>query len=226
MNFRDSLRQIFPILLALQVCVASAADNDGVRFTGVDDGQTGVFEIEGPWLLDWSTSSETPLAAVFQMRLHDGGTGEFLGNIIELHGTGRGLKLFEEGGEFQIEVVASGVMWELDIANINEDQAAELKRSPEQRPTLKHSARLKLRLVREGTFNEWRPEGNNILLLFDNDELRWRANFAQPCPGLETATAISFVTSAAGSLEDYDSILLDDGTRCYFDRVIPATIGR
>ena len=62
------------------------------------------------------------------------------------------------------------------------------------------------------------------LLLFDNDRMRWRATFAQPCPGLESATVISFVTSVAGSLEDYDSILLEDGTRCYFDRVVPTLL--
>lgn len=38
-------------------------------------------------------------------------------------------------------------------------------------------------------------------------------------------SAISFVTSAAGGLDQYDLVMLDDGTRCYFDRVIP-TVAR
>jgi hypothetical protein len=53
----------------------------------------------------------------------------------------------------------------------------------------------------------------------------WRVSFSPACPGLHAATAISFVTSAAGGLDQYDSIMLDDGTRCYFDRVNP-TVAR
>jgi len=80
------------------------------------------------------------------------------------------------------------------------------------------------RLVREGTFSEWRADGNEVLLLFDSNNTGWRVTFARPCPGLESAKVISFVTPAAGSLDDYDSILLEDGTRCYFDRVIPTLL--
>jgi hypothetical protein len=34
-------------------------------------------------------------------------------------------------------------------------------------------------------------------------------------------TALSFVTASGSRLDQYDSILLDDGTRCYFERVMP-----
>lgn len=221
---RNGLRLYALALLAAQCCIASAADTERVRFDGEGNGRTTVFEIDGPWMLDWSLHSDTPSLAVFEMRLHEGASGDFIGRLIELHGTGNGLKLFEQGGTFQIAIVASHVAWELEISEVSEEQAAQMKRLSAGEPTLQDSVRATLRLVREGTFNEWRPDGNSALLLFDSDRMGWRATFAQPCPGLESATVISFVTPATGSMEDYDSILLEDGTRCYFDRVVPTLL--
>lgn len=211
-------------LLAVQCCIALAADSDRVRFEGEENGRTAVFETDGPWMLDWSIRSDTPLAAVFEMRLHKGTSGEFIGRLVEIHGTANGLKLFEQGGDYQIAIVANAVAWELEVLEISEEQAAEIKRLTDGERTLQDKAKAKLRLVREGTFSEWRPEGNDALLLFDSNNIGWRAAFAQPCPGLESATVISFVTTAVGSMEDYDSILLEDGTRCYFERVVPTLL--
>ena len=221
---RNRLCQFVFALLAMQACIASAADTDRVRFDGEGNGRTAVFEIDGPWMLDWRLHSAAPSLAVFEMRLHDGGSGDFIGRLIELHGTGNGVKLFEQGGTFQIAIVASHVAWELEVSEVSEDQAAQMKRLSAGEPSLQDSVEAALRLVREGTFNEWRPDGNSALLLLDSDGIGWRATFTTPCPGLKSATAISFVTPAKGSMEDYDSILLDDGTRCYFDRVTPTFI--
>ena len=75
--------------------------------------------------------------------------------------------------------------------------------------------------VREGSFSSWRPESDEALLLFSEDGVIWRATFTKPCPGLASATAISFMTAPTGGLQEYDSILLEDGTRCMFARVAP-----
>ena len=211
-------------LFAVQCCMASAADTDRVRFEGEGNRRTAVFATGGPWMLDWSIRSDVPSLAIFEMRLHEGASGDYIGNIVELRGTGSGLKLFEEGGDYQIDIVARNVTWELEITQVSEEQAAATRRLSQGEPTLQDSTRETLRLVREGTFSEWRPEGNDALLLFDSNRMRWRATFAKPCPGLESATVISFVTPVAGNLEDYDSILLEDGTRCYFDRVVPTLL--
>ena len=215
------IRWLALAVLTAQCYATSAQDPGAARFEGSDSDRTAAFETDGPWMLDWSTRSDFPLSANFEMRLHDGATGDFIGTIAQLEGVGRGLKLFDEGGSYQIAVVASNVTWELEITDVSEQQAAEIKRRTADEPSLQDATRATLRRVRESTFSEWRPEGNEALLLFDGDGMDWRATFAQPCPGLDSATAISFVTPPVGSLEYYDSILLDDGTRCYFDRVVP-----
>jgi hypothetical protein len=210
----------------LAVAIASVAAmpttaSDTVRFTGKGNDRTAVFRTSGPWTLDWSIASDFPLLANFEMRLHDGASGEFTGTVIQLEGTGNGLKLFEDGGEFRLSIVASNVVWELEIAEVTVEQAARIKRGADDKPSLGDAARRAMRQLPIDTFKSWRAVGNETLLLFDDGATGWRVTFAGTCPGLASASAVSFVTSSRGDMNAYDSILLDDGTRCYFDRVVP-----
>ena len=60
------------------------------------------------------------------------------------------------------------------------------------------------------------------LLLFAADKVHgYRVMFSPACPGLSNAKALSFVTEFDQGVESYNSILLDNGTRCYFNRVVP-----
>lgn len=207
---------------ALMASAGATVAQEPLRFSGDGTERTATFEMEGPWLLDWTATSDTPLMAILEMRLHDGASGEFLGTIAQLQGTGRGLKLFEQGGSYTILVVAGNVRWELDVAPLNEVEAERLKRlSQGTGPTLEESSRRALERVPEGSFSSWRAENAETLLLFGEGGTGWRVTFARPCNGLVSASAISFVTPAAGTLDAYDSILLEDGTRCRFARAVP-----
>ena len=74
----------------------------------------------------------------------------------------------------------------------------------------------------QDSFDNWSTAGDGTLLLVKDGNVRWRITFSPPdCPGLDAATAISFVSG--GSNPGYDSILLDDGTRCYFGAAIPGS---
>lgn len=215
------------ILLAVAMASVAAmptAASDTVRFTGKGDDRTAVFRTSGPWILDWSITSDFPLLANFEMRLHDGASGEFMGTVIQLEGTGNGLKLFDSGGEFRLSIVARNVVWELEIAEVTEEQAARIKRGADDKPSLQDSSRSTTRQLPIDTFDSWRAVGNDTLLLFDDGGTGWRVTFAGTCPGLASASAVSFVTSSSGDMNAYDSILLDDGRRCYFERVIPTIV--
>jgi hypothetical protein len=202
----------------------AAMPSDTVRFTGKGDDRTAAFRTSGPWILDWSITSDFPLLARFEMRLHDGASGEFMGTVIQLEGTGNGLKLFDSGGEFRLSIVARNVVWELEIAEVTEEQAARIKRGADDKPSLQDSSRSTTRQLPIDTFDSWRAVGNDTLLLFDDGGTGWRVTFAGTCPGLASASAVSFVTSSSGDMNAYDSILLDDGRRCYFERVIPTIV--
>ena len=198
------------------------AAQESWHFTGDGTERTATFEVQGPWLLDWSATSDLPQLAILELRLHDGVSGEYLGTIAQLQGTGRGLKLFEQGGSYAIAAVAGNLKWQLDIAPLDVAEAERLKRlSGDGEPTLADGARRALERVPADSFSSWRAESAESLLLFGEAGTGWRVTFAGPCKGLASATAISFVTPATGTLDAYDSILLDDGTRCRFASAVP-----
>ena len=191
------------------------------RLTGQDSATPAAFTVDGPWIMEWSTRSEFPKSASFEMRLHDAGTDDYLGMIASVKGTGKGQKLFEDAGEFRLVIVAASSEWDILIRRVSEQQAAVIRRQATGTPTLLDSAKRFGRRVPEDSFESWRPGGDDMLLLF---RVRWKVRFSPPCRGLGEATAISFMTAITGAAGEYDSILLDDGTRCGFDNVIPGSM--
>lgn len=212
------------ILLPVLSFVAAAADTDStLRFSGDGSDRTPVFERSGPWMLDWTTKSEDTLPKVFELRLYDADSGEFVGTIVEAREPGSSRKMFEKAGSYRIDVVAQHLDWTLRIAPVPPTEAGRLKRHSEGRPTIEDSSRVFARQVSEDSFESWRPVDDRTLLLFAKDESRgFRITFAKPCAGLSQATALMFVSAGfGGGGELYDAIMLDDGTHCPFERVVP-----
>jgi hypothetical protein len=221
MKTRTLVLLVFALLTPSQM--AWSADNAVTRFTGSESGRTPLFEMDGPWLLDWSTRNKTALPSNFEMRLYTDAGTEFVGTVAQLEGVGRGLKLFEETGSLQIELISENLVWELLIRPVDEAAAGRMRRASEGAATLEDAAVAAMRRVGEDSFSSWRPVDDHTLLLFAADETTgFRVTFADRCTGLADATALSFVTASGSKLDQYDSILLDDGTRCFFDRVMPS----
>ena len=203
-------------LLAMKV----PAD-EAFRYSGTESGHTPVFETRGPWIMYWSIRSEYAEMASIELRVYDAATGDFLGTVQNDAGGRGGRRLFQKAGRFQVRVVSQALSWDIEISEIDSDRAAELSRASEGRATLEDSASRESRRVPADAFVSWRPEGDSILLLFARDETTgYRVHFDAPCKGLASATALSFVATPGGP-ERYDSIMLENGTRCYFGRVIP-----
>jgi hypothetical protein len=216
---------------------AFPAENTDIRFSGDKAGLTAPFEVNGPWLLDWSVRAKSGLPCNFsvwseseaagqpcnfEMRLFDTSSNSHVGTIAQLEGVGRGFKLFEQPGRYRIDVDSQNVVWEFLITPIDEQMAAELKARTEKGPSLDVRSKVSSSRVAEGSFQSWRPVDDETLLLFSKDESSgYRVTFSPACPGLSNVKALSFVTVFDKGVESYDSILLDDGTRCYFNRVVP-----
>jgi hypothetical protein len=219
---RERLTILLLTALILTLASAPLAAASSYHFTGDTSGKTEAFAADGPWLLGWSVRAPTRLGKNFEMRLFNADNGEFVGTIAQLEGIGHGRKLFEEAGNYQIQVIAQGLEWELHIQVIDAAVAEEEKRLTLQGPSLEDKVQKVSRLVEDGSFVSWRAVDDETLLLFAEDKTRgFKVTFSPACPGLKDATALSFVTPMRGGLENFDSILLDDGTGCYFERVVP-----
>lgn len=218
------VRALSGALLAVVFSLPASADEAITSFEGEGSGRSARFATSGPWMLDWSIASDLPVVAKFEMRLHDGTTGALIGPVIDIEGTGQGSKLFAEEGEFQLRVVATAVKWKVRVTVADEELAARVIRESEGRATLSDRSASTSRRVGEATFDSWRPENDSSLLLFGEDGTGYRISFEPPCNGLAAATALSFVTARGATADEYDSILLEDGTRCFFGSVIPSVM--
>ena len=229
---------LLSIPLVTCILVAWPANAADLRFAGDASGATDVFSMDGPWLLDWSARSPSRLPCNYQiwsndgseglpcnfeLRLIDATSGDYIGTVAQLEGVGRGYKLCETAGNDRIDIVSQHVAWELLVTPVTEERAAKLKALTESGPTLEDRSMAAAREVAEGTFASWRPVDDGSLLLFAEDGATgYRITFTPGCTGLAGVKALSFVSaSSSGGIERFDSILLDDGTQCYFDRVIP-----
>ena len=229
------------VFLLIGTLGLSPANADDLRFAGDKTDRTDVFTMDGPWLLDWSARSPSRLPCNYQiwskdgssglpcnieLRLVDARSGDYLGTIAQLEGEGRGYKLFGDAGTYRIEVVSQHVNWELLVKPISEERAARLRGMTEKGPTLEDRSTAVARQVPDDAFTSWRPVDDTTLLLFtEDDSTGFRVTFAGGCTGLAKVKTLSFVSaSSAGGIDHYDSILLDDGTRCYFDRVYPTIL--
>jgi hypothetical protein len=208
------------MLTTLAVISATAAEQ---RFDGNASVRTPVFEQSGPWLLDWSTHSDNTLPKIFELRLYNADSGEFVGTIVQLRETGSSRRMFEEPGRYQVDVVASHLEWTLIVTPVENAEAGRLKRRAEGQSTIEDATAVYARQVAEDDFASWRPVDSQTLLLFAEDDTRgFRISFAKPCPGLEQAKALNFMAAGYSSRgELYDAIMLDDGTHCPFERVVP-----
>lgn len=192
------------------------------RLTGSGSGRTPVVTFDGPWLAEWTTTSEQPLLASIEIRLYDADNGEYLGDVVEMKGIGNGVKLFENPGRYEFVIVGTFVNWDIRVDDVDPERAAAMRRKAEGQSTMLEVARKATSLVPESSFESWRPEGSDTLLLFRDRMLSWTIRFDPPCQGLESATALSFISrSIVRGEEQYDSILLDGGQLCRFSSVTP-----
>ena len=222
MIMRGHLSAIATFFLFGVLTSSSAPAEDVIRFSGSESGRTPVFETDGPWLLYWSIRSEYPEMASFEMRIYDAATEEFLGTVQNDDDQAGGRRLFEGPGSYRVQVISKALTWDIEITAADRDRAGELKRASEGRTTLGDAASIEARRVPADAFSSWRPVDDSTLLLFSSKETTgFRIHFSEPCAGLARATALSFISQPGGGPERYDSIMLDDGTRCYFARVVP-----
>jgi hypothetical protein len=210
------------VLLVGTLLPLTVTADEARRFSGTENGSTPVFETGGPWLLYWSTRSEFPEMASIELRVYEAASGEFLGSVRDDDGAQGGRRLFESAGSYRVQVIAKALAWDIEIVEVDRQQAESLERASEGRSTLEDLAAKEARQVPADSFASWRPVNDSTLLLFSRDEATgFRVLFEAPCSGLSAAKALSFVGAASGGPERYDSIMLEDGTRCYFDRVVP-----
>ena len=93
------------------------------RFNGERTMQTGEFEVEGPWILDWRVSGEYARDMAVDVTLVEAGTLRHVGNVLKTKWSGNGVRLFEESGRFFFRVDSTLSEWTLKVEQLTWEEA-------------------------------------------------------------------------------------------------------
>lgn len=206
------------LCIAVALTAAAAHGQEVVaRFSGSGPGNTEVFSVDGPWLLNWRVGSEFPTLAHVELHLYDARTGKLAGVALRRPGTGSGQRLIREGGEYRIVVVGTGIDWSLEIEEAPGTIAELLRENPDLETVDLVSPDIGLSRDIVSQIRSWRTDDGRTLTLETDDGRTLSVDFygGGVCPGLADAENVFFVTSSLrGTL--FNGILLENGTRCYF----------
>ena len=111
---------IFAILLISEI---AAAEELVREFRGNRSTHTAEFEVRAPWLLDWRISTDYPGQIGIEISLLESGTGAFQGSVLKTKWPGNGVRLFQEGGKFQFNVISNLAEWTLKVKQLTREEA-------------------------------------------------------------------------------------------------------
>ncbi len=116
------------VVLALLCCFASTASSKELiqEFRGSDSKTTTEFEVKAPWIVDWRTNGDYPGQMAVEINLLSP-TGEYLGKIARTKYVDDGVRLFNEGGHFLLQVNSSLASWTLRVEQLTKEEAETYK---------------------------------------------------------------------------------------------------
>jgi hypothetical protein len=116
------MRILTAVLLAL--FAGAAPTSELVReFTGEGNTTTAIFTVESPWLLDWTLYGDYEQLIALDVTLIEANSGRYIGRVLRTQHKGNGLKLFQQGGSYQLRVSSTLARWRIRIEQITDEEA-------------------------------------------------------------------------------------------------------
>jgi len=96
------------------------------EFKGSGSKTTAEFEVEAPWIVDWRTSGDYPGQMAVEVNLATA-TGEYIGKVFVTKYVDNGVRLFNEGGRYVLQVNSSLANWTLRVEQLTRQEAETYK---------------------------------------------------------------------------------------------------
>ena len=93
------------------------------EFRGTDNSTTPTFTVEAPWLLDWRLDGDYDQLVALEVTLIEAKTGRHVGQVLHTKRKGNGVRLFRQGGTYQLRVSGSLARWTLKIQQLTPEEA-------------------------------------------------------------------------------------------------------
>ena len=104
--------------------IGTAAAKQTIReFRGTGNTTTASFQVEGPWVLDWRLDGDYESLIALDVTLIDATNGRHLGRVLHTKYKGNGVKLFEDGGRYQLRVSSTLARWTFKVEQITPEEA-------------------------------------------------------------------------------------------------------
>ena len=108
----------------LALLLGSAQGAQLVReFSGTNNSTTPAFTVEAPWVLDWRLYGDFDQLVALEVTLVDAKTGRHVGQVVQTKRKGNGVRLFRQGGTYQLRVSGSLARWTLKIQQLTPEEA-------------------------------------------------------------------------------------------------------
>ncbi len=93
------------------------------EFMGSGAKTTAEFEVQAPWILDWRLDGDFDQLVALEITLVDARTGRHLGRVVHTKIKGNGLKMFNDGGKYQLRISSSLARWRIRIEQLTHEEA-------------------------------------------------------------------------------------------------------
>lgn len=93
------------------------------EFRGTNDSMTPAFTVEAPWILDWRLDGDYDQLVALEVTLVEARTGRHVGQVLHTKRKGNGVRLFRQGGTYQLRVSGSLARWTLKIQQLTPEEA-------------------------------------------------------------------------------------------------------
>ena len=117
------MRKTGLVILLIFMAPLAAAKETVREFSGNGNVTTAIFTVESPWLLDWRLDGVFDSLIALDIALLDARTGRHIGRVLHTKYKGNGVKLFDEGGRYQLRVSSTLARWRIKIEQITDEEA-------------------------------------------------------------------------------------------------------
>ena len=93
------------------------------EFRGTNDSMTPAFTVEAPWVLDWRLDGDYDQLVALEVTLVEARTGRHVGQVLHTKRKGNGVRLFKQGGTYQLRVSGSLARWTLKVQQLTPEEA-------------------------------------------------------------------------------------------------------
>ena len=112
------------LLIVLIMSAAPAFSKDLVtEFSGKGNTTTASFTVEAPWILDWRLDADYESLVALDISLIEARTGHHVGRVLHTKRKGNGVKLFDEGGRYQLRISSTLARWHIKIEQLTREEA-------------------------------------------------------------------------------------------------------